>query len=1564
MTTPERRSTVKETVINCLEAPSLRGVSTRHFIEFKRLRLLYEKQIEEKSRQLKEEIVPTSYRASIEDDDLRTFITAGWIEANSIDELTERQIQECVESRCHRPIDGEKLYMLEQAVRGVSMQMNITDAEDRVWTLHREYCSALRKAGYGDLQDAKPHITIDHILKKLRPPQLYRRMRDIIAWRKNDNFHKENFSRFMQEVAKQAEKIQVEQRSIHFHTDKTERTRTHSQVQEKKQPRFERTFFQVKERMPGRQIVHKEVEKEHRGQKRKLERTDAPLCLNPECRTKGERHYISQCPISSDETKTVLLEDFRRAKRARIDAAKRKDRKVGQVIRSTSSSHSALFKAIFANGTVEKDLMADQGADANFIDEQLLEQIQKETPSTKITQYNAEQVYRGVTGEPCLTCSKKVIMDVYLKIRHGSSLVLRNIEWKVARENIAIPIIGRRVLESIGCDNREMLMAARDKYGEEIDVAQRLDDDGNKEEESERNIAALFGESVFHSGGNVEEDGLVNEEICVDFGDDPPKEVENELKERIKEAVQNGLSKAGEKKLQEIIQRHRSVFRLRLGSGGPARVTAMKIRLEDGKMPVKVKVRKYPTDQRKFLDEYLDKLVKLDFIRPYPQAAWQAAPHLVPKNSKAKFRTTIDLRPVNAATIAEQWPMPVIEAELSDFKDSKHFASLDFCSGYWQCPLHPSSYEACGIIAPQGTFISTRVLHGLKNAAAYFQSTIPPLFQNLKNAVKAWIDDFIIHSKSENELLQHLCEFFETCAKHNLFLSAKKCEFYTKKVRWCGRIIDSKGYQLDPRNMEAIKTLNAPVNAAELCQFIHCCRWMSTSIPDMHRKMQPLNDMLEKAYKLTGKRRKSTLKNVTLDKLSWGAIHDDALSTIQDSLKQAVKLTFPKKDHATCVYTDASDAFWAAVVTQTKIEQLQRKMSEQEHEPLAFLGGKFTGSQKNWTTYEKEAYAIVQTFERLDYLFWGAHPVHVFTDHRNLLYVFAPIALRPNSPRHVLSKVHRWAIHLSRFEFVIDHIEGANNVFADILTRWSKGYRNTRAQQTNTIAALYKDIVPTASAIKQVNVGDILEEQTKYKPTEVLEKDENGLYKKESSIWIPDEATNLKLRIVVEGHCGERGHRAYEATLEAIKETYWWSNIKQDVREFTQACIHCIISRNGERIPRPLATAIHGEKPNEVIHMDFLYMGPAEESNMKYLLLIKDDLSSYAWLYPCERADSDVATSALAKWMACFGSMEWLVTDQGSHFVASLMTSLTQEARIRHHFTTAYCPWSNGTIERLCKEVLRVARALLSEWRLSAGSWTSIVEAIQKIMNQSPLKRLGTNAQGVMRCPMEVFTGLKASPLIIRPLPLRKYMSVKALDEARTMQVINIDRFHQALENIHKEVSDNNTANRSRALKWHNAKTNVTPLNINIGDYVMIRTHAHRNHKLESKWRGPMLVVEAKSTLVFVVKDINNGSQQTVHAQRMIPYPISRNATMISEELKQQATYYDTNFHLVQEICDIRERRGEFQVLIRWAGLDEDEDRTWEPIRQIRDDLPGVLEDYLHTSGKRNIKRNALDLHY
>jgi hypothetical protein len=39
-----------------------------------------------------------------------------------------------------------------------------------------------------------------------------------------------------------------------------------------------------------------------------------------------------------------------------------------------------------------------------------------------------------------------------------------------------------------------------------------------------------------------------------------------------------------------------------------------------------------------------------------------------------------------------------------------------------------------------------------------------------------------------------------------------------------------------------------------------------------------------------------------------------------------------------------------------------------------------------------------------------------------------------------------------------------------------------------------------------------------------------------NALWIPERAVELQIRLCVEAHYSSAGHRAYEATLGAIKE--------------------------------------------------------------------------------------------------------------------------------------------------------------------------------------------------------------------------------------------------------------------------------------------------------------------------------------------------------------------------------------------------------------------------------------------
>lgn len=68
--------------------------------------------------------------------------------------------------------------------------------------------------------------------------------------------------------------------------------------------------------------------------------------------------------------------------------------------------------------------------------------------------------------------------------------------------------------------------------------------------------------------------------------------------------------------------------------------------------------------------------------------------------------------------------------------------------------------------------------------------------------------------------------------------------------------------------------------------------------------------------------------------------------------------------------------------------------------------------------------------------------------------------------------------------------------------------------------------------------------------------------------------------------------------------------------------------------------------------------------------------------------------------VSVFGIVNDWMSDRGSHFKNELIQSISESLKSSHHFTLAYCPRSNGTVEVVMRELLRASRALLSEFQL------------------------------------------------------------------------------------------------------------------------------------------------------------------------------------------------------------------------------------------------------------------------
>jgi hypothetical protein len=114
---------------------------------------------------------------------------------------------------------------------------------------------------------------------------------------------------------------------------------------------------------------------------------------------------------------------------------------------------------------------------------------------------------------------------------------------------------------------------------------------------------------------------------------------------------------------------------------------------------VRMSARKYAPPQLKFMRDKIRELEELGLVYKNTGAEWESPPLILPKPGPDQCRMTVDLRVPNASTKPTAWTMPNLQVEPHDLHGSEVFATLDFCQGYWQIPLHKDSQDCQSFIS-------------------------------------------------------------------------------------------------------------------------------------------------------------------------------------------------------------------------------------------------------------------------------------------------------------------------------------------------------------------------------------------------------------------------------------------------------------------------------------------------------------------------------------------------------------------------------------------------------------------------------------------------------------------------------------------------------------------------------------------------------------------------------------------------------------------------------------------------------------------------------------------------
>lgn len=225
----------------------------------------------------------------------------------------------------------------------------------------------------------------------------------------------------------------------------------------------------------------------------------------------------------------------------------------------------------------------------------------------------------------------------------------------------------------------------------------------------------------------------------------------------------------------------------------------------------------------------------------------------------------------------------------------------------------------------------------------------------------------------------------------------------------------------------------------------------------------PLQVFTKSKYDTVVKRTKRSVARISLDGHRWAtdltAAHEACKSTM------AERATLAHRDKKTIVHKYRCERF-TLVRNYNAIAHLW--LAPSPLWPVTRTSCVSFGTLQDYSIWvvhrEKEAFAFLVSFERSHRLLACPSGSDLYNDHNNLIFFFYPTAIMPDIRQSVLQKILQWVVRMITYIYVRIHIRGNDNIWADLLTRWSIYLAIRLLIEILSLLTTFKDFVWTSTA--------------------------------------------------------------------------------------------------------------------------------------------------------------------------------------------------------------------------------------------------------------------------------------------------------------------------------------------------------------------------------------------------------------------------------------------------------------------------------------------------------------------
>jgi cleavage and polyadenylation specificity factor subunit 1 len=385
---------------------------------------------------------------------------------------------------------------------------------------------------------------------------------------------------------------------------------------------------------------------------------------------------------------------------------------------------------------------------------------------------------------------------------------------------------------------------------------------------------------------------------------------------------------------------------------------------------------------------------------------WSSPLHMVQK-ADGSWRPCGDYRRLNLVTVPDSYPIPNIMDFSAKATDCSFFTKIDLRKGYHQIPMRPEDVAKTAICTPFGLFEYTRMTFGLRNAGNTFQRMMDRILDGLPYCF-VYLDDILICSKSLDAHLADVAAVLQRLQQAGLVINAQKCVFAAAEMDFLSHHITAAGITPLSAAVDAILEHPQPVTFKQLQAFLGVVNFYRKFVPAAAKILKPLTDALRGSPRPTSP-------------VEWTPYRLTALSAAKQALSRAAVLAHPSPHAQLALAVDASAEHVGA-------DLQQRTSPAAAWQPLGFFSKKLEPAQIKYSAFDRELLACCAGIRHFRFMLEGRR-FTILTDQKPLTYALS----RSSDPW--TARQSRQLSYVAEFTADIQHIAGADNIVADMLSR-------------------------------------------------------------------------------------------------------------------------------------------------------------------------------------------------------------------------------------------------------------------------------------------------------------------------------------------------------------------------------------------------------------------------------------------------------------------------------------------------------------------------------------------------